>query len=422
MDLDRDYPPETTFQDVDADSSQVRALAAASRNYDLVLHGPPGIGKSKSITNLIAQVLAAGKSVLFVAEKMAAPQVVHSRLVNAGLGEFCLELHSTKANKRAVIQELAASLDASLQQFAVPTVSTKHLPHVRTGLTEYANAVHTPYGALGISTYHAYGELGVVLHAPKLRYSEAVETMTRVQLDETVRALHDLAVAATSVGDPQVHPWRDTSRTFYSEDNLETIRALADDLGRRLAEVRCQGQAVEAAFNLPSLRTFSDVATAAAVAAVLSRSPGAPLTVLESEAWNAPPPEAIGLVERGRVIMQLKERARQHFAIEALEQNHASDIAYIEQKSQGYLIFLAFIDSRYRAIKGCWKAYRLPSYHATLVAQAKEMKNIDQLRREQQALTAQDLVARQLFGGLWQGEQSPWERYLHPPWAQRTCH
>jgi hypothetical protein len=49
------------------------------------------------------------------------------------------------------------------------------------------------------------------------------------------------------------------------------------------------------------------------------------------------------------------------------------------------------------------------------VAQAKEMKNIDQLRREQQALTAQDVVARQLFGGLWQGEQSPWERYLHPP-------
>jgi hypothetical protein len=103
----------------------------------------------------IAQVLAAGKSVLFVAEKMAALQVVHSRLVSAGLGEFCLELHSTKANKRAVMQELAASLDASLQQFAVPTVSTKHLPHVRTGLTEYANAVHTPYGALGISPYHA---------------------------------------------------------------------------------------------------------------------------------------------------------------------------------------------------------------------------------------------------------------------------
>jgi predicted ATP-dependent serine protease len=115
MDLDRDYPPETTFQVVDADSSQVRALAAVSRNYDLVLHGPPGIGKSQTITNLIAQAPAAGKSVLFVAEKMAALQVVHSRLVNAGLGEFCLELHSTKANKRAVMQELAASLDASLQ-------------------------------------------------------------------------------------------------------------------------------------------------------------------------------------------------------------------------------------------------------------------------------------------------------------------
>jgi hypothetical protein len=314
------------------------------------------------------------------------------------------------------VQALAASLDASLQQFAAPTVLTKQLPHVRTGLTEYANAVHTPYGALGLSPYRAYGELGVVLHAPKLRFSEAVETMTRVQLDETVRALNDLAVAATAVGDPRLHAWRDPSRTFYSEDNLDMIRALADDLGRRLAEVRCQGQAVEAAFNLPSLRTFSDVATAAAVAAVLSRSPGAPLTVLGREAWNAPPPEAISLVECGRAIVQLKERACQHFAIEALEQDHASVIAYIEHKSQGYLSFLAFIDSRYRAIKRRWKAYRLPSYQATRVAQAKEMKNIDQLRREQQALTAQDVVARQLFGRLWQGEQSSWdvlEHYIH---------
>jgi very-short-patch-repair endonuclease len=409
MDLDQDYPPEATFQVVDADSSQLRALAAVSRNYDLVLHGPPGTGKSQTITNLIAQALAAGKSVLFVAEKMAALQVVHSRLVSAGLGEFCLELHSSKANKRAVMQELATSLDASLQQFAVPTLSTQRLAYVRAGLTEYANAVHTPYGALAISPYRAYGELGAVLHAPKLKYSGAVETITHVQLDESVRALNDLIVAVAAVGDPRVHPWRDTSRTFYSEDNLDTIHALVDNLGRCLADIRQQRQAVEASFNLPAIRTFPDVATAAAVAAVLSRSPGAPLAVLESEAWNVPPPEATGLVERGRAIERLKERACQHFTVEALEQDHVSDIAYIEHKSQGFLSFLAFIDGRYRAIKRRWKAYRLPSYQATLVEQAEEMKKIDQLQREQQALAAQDVVARQLFGGLWQGEQSSWD-------------
>ncbi|MBI3301058.1 MAG: DUF4011 domain-containing protein, partial [Deltaproteobacteria bacterium] len=409
MELDRDYPPEATFQVVDADSSQLRAIAAVSRNHDLVLQGPPGTGKSQTITNLIAQALVAGKSVLFVAEKMAALQVVHSRLVSAGLGEFCLELHSTKANKRAVMQELAASLDASLQRFGAPTLSTQRLPQVRASLTEYAKAVHAPYGTLGISPYHAYGELGAVLNAPKLKYSGAVDTITCMQLDATGRALNDLAVAAGAVGDPRVHPWRDTSRTFYSEDDLDTIRELADDLGRRLADIMRQGQAIEAVFNLPPIRTFADVETAAAVAAVLARSPGAPLAVLESDAWNAPPPEAIALVERGRTIVRLKEHVGQRFTVEALEQDYASDIAYVEQKSQGFLSFLAFFDGHYHAIKRRWKAYRLPPYRGTLLEQAEEMKKIDQLQREQQALAAQDALARQLFGGLWQSEQSSWD-------------
>jgi hypothetical protein len=111
--LDRHFLPESTAQVVDADSSQLRAIAAISKDYPLVLEGPPGTGKPQTITNMIAQALARGKSVLFVAEKMAALQVVHHRLVSAGLGEFCLELHASKANKHAVMQELRAALDAS---------------------------------------------------------------------------------------------------------------------------------------------------------------------------------------------------------------------------------------------------------------------------------------------------------------------
>lgn len=66
MDLDVEYPPEQTYQVVDADSSQLRAIAAASRQHDLVIEGPPGTGKSQTITNLVAQALAAGKSVLLL--------------------------------------------------------------------------------------------------------------------------------------------------------------------------------------------------------------------------------------------------------------------------------------------------------------------------------------------------------------------
>ncbi|HXG18189.1 MAG TPA: DUF3320 domain-containing protein [Methylomirabilota bacterium] len=416
MDLDRDFPPESTFQVVDADSSQLRAIAAVARNYDLVLEGPPGTGKSQTITNLIAQTLAAGKSVLFVAEKMAALQVVHSRLVSAGLGEFCLEIHSTKANKRAVMQELASAVDASLQRVTAPEPSTQRLPQVRAALTEYAQAVHTPYGALGISPYRAYGELGKVWHAPKHQLSCPIETITLTQLEETTRALSDLVAAAGAVGDPRAHPWRDSTRTFYTEDDLDTIATLTNALRTPLRDLTHCAQDVESAFGLPPLRTFADVETAMAVAAVLARSPGAPLAVLENAAWNTAPPEATGLIERGRTIARLKAHLGQRFIPETLERDHADDIAYIERKSQGFSRLFSFLDRRYRAIKKRWRSYRLPAAHGSLLEQAEELRTVDQLRREQRTFAGQDTLGRQFFGGLWQGEHSSWdvlENYVH---------
>src|SRR3712207_1292992 len=156
---------------------------------------------------------------------MAALEVVHDRLVRAGLGEFCLELHSTKASKREVMRALAAALDASLQSVAAPTTSTQRLPTVRATLTEYAEAVHTPHGTLGMTPYRAYGELGRVLGAPRVRYAGPVDgVVTRERLDQTIRDLQDLAVTAAEIGPAAQHPWRDTAKTFYSpeEDRKST--------------------------------------------------------------------------------------------------------------------------------------------------------------------------------------------------------
>ena len=153
LSLDMSFSPESTHQVVDADSSQMRAAAAVVKGHDIVIEGPPGTGKSQTITNLVAQALAAGKSVLFVAEKMAALDVVHRRLVGAGLGEFCLELHSSKANKRAVMKELSTALDSSLQAVAGATGAGKKLPELRKVLDGYVKEAHKPAGTLGMSPF-----------------------------------------------------------------------------------------------------------------------------------------------------------------------------------------------------------------------------------------------------------------------------
>ncbi len=110
-DLDREITPAELFTPLPADSSQIRAVIASARGHNFVLDGPPGTGKSQTIANMIAHNLALGRRVLFVAEKKAALDVVHRRLTDKGLAPFCLELHSAKATKSAVLKQLGTAWD-----------------------------------------------------------------------------------------------------------------------------------------------------------------------------------------------------------------------------------------------------------------------------------------------------------------------
>ena len=421
LELDREFAPEATAQVVDADSSQLRAIAGVARGYDLVLEGPPGTGKSQTITNLIAQALGAGKSVLFVAEKMAALDVVHSRLVRAGLGEFCLELHSTKASKRAVMRSLAAAIDASLQPVPATMQAGVALPALRTALNDYVRALHTPHGTLGMTPFQAYGELAPVRGSdqplaadsdggpPRLRYARRVDDVSREVLDQTARELRELAAAARGIGDPTGHPWRGATKTLYTEDDVTTVRELAGELARQLTEVRRQAADVERQLGLPAIATAADVDTADRVAAVIARSPGASVEVLGSASWNTAPNDALRLIERGRELAALRARLEQRFEPAVFEQDHAADIAYVERRAEGLFSFLAVLDGRWRAIRSRWSRYRVPTYQPSLMEQAAEMKQVDRVKVERTALGDSESAARALFGALWQGEQSSWD-------------
>ena len=111
MDLDEAIKPSEMCTPLPFDSSQLSAIVESTKGKSFILHGPPGTGKSQTITNMITNALYHGKRVLFVAEKMAALSVVQNRLEKLGLGDFCLELHSNKATKRHLIQQLSSILE-----------------------------------------------------------------------------------------------------------------------------------------------------------------------------------------------------------------------------------------------------------------------------------------------------------------------
>lgn len=169
--LDSDYSPQQVFSPLPADSSQLSAVMAAAKGKDFVLIGPPGTGKSQTIANLIAQCLAEDKRVLFVAEKIAALDVVYRRLREVGLGEFCLELHSNKSRKLDVLSQLQKSWESKGEVDSAGWEATaQQLQRVRDRLSTYVERLHYRYGN-GWTIYRAIGVVVGGTDVPNLRFS-----------------------------------------------------------------------------------------------------------------------------------------------------------------------------------------------------------------------------------------------------------
>ena len=166
-DLENEVAPERMLYILDADSSQSRAIETALRGHSFVLKGPPGTGKSQTICNIIAEFLEAGKTVLFVSEKMAALEVVFNRLKEAHLTDFCLELHSHKAKKKEVVKELMRCLEFR------PTMN-KHISHaeleklyiLRNKLNSYVKELHLQREPIGRSVYEVFACLFKLENVP----------------------------------------------------------------------------------------------------------------------------------------------------------------------------------------------------------------------------------------------------------------
>lgn len=166
-DIDRLAPPELTPLVLDADSSQRSAIAAAVEGHSFVMDGPPGTGKSQTIANMIGALLHAGKTVLFVSEKVAALDVVRNRLNEAGLGSYLLELHSHKASRKEVATELLRALDnETVDPGAISSADLRSAKEKREALSEYVAAMNELRMPLAVSAHDVFGQLADLAAVP----------------------------------------------------------------------------------------------------------------------------------------------------------------------------------------------------------------------------------------------------------------
>jgi very-short-patch-repair endonuclease len=421
-DLDRRFPPEDTFQVVDADGTQTKAIEAVSRGGSVVIIGPPGTGKSQTITNLIANALAHRKTVLFVSEKMAALKVVFDRLTKVGLGEFCLEIHGVNSNKAMFYREIGRSLDRALTAPLVTEVSVDRLKAVREELRDYVKALHEPVDGLGLTPYQGYGLLAAVEDAPAVPLACDALKVTRDVLDRASRAVADFVVAWKAIDDPSSNPWRDTRNTFLSREEqrsvLEAAKGVVDACGIFTNEAGQVGRDL----SLTKIETIADATRAFSIGDSLARSPGVRADVLTSPEWNEPPAKAVSLIEEGRRILRELRLANQRFKEGALVADHSTDIALIGHFAARPLRFL---NGRYRAARRRFLEWRNPGYAASLREQEQHMLAIMHLQVARRRLKEELPAAEHLFGHLWLGEASDWAKLAeYISWVvafRRTC-
>ncbi len=232
-----DFAPETTLTPLPADASQWGAIALSQKNKSFVLHGPPGTGKSQTITNIIANALNDNKSVLFVAEKQAALSVVKKRLDMLGLGDFCLELHSNKTNKTEVLQKLQNTLGLAGAQEQVSLGETSNnIARLKTELAEPLEALHKKR-RLGVSVYEAWMICLKNKNAPALMNIESTfyDGLTKEKIEEYERMMVQAAVAAKECGGVHNSPFTNVNVSEYSLEVRDSVYCASEVM---IAEIK----------------------------------------------------------------------------------------------------------------------------------------------------------------------------------------
>ncbi len=239
---------------VDADSSQAEAVALAKAGVSFVLQGPPGTGKSQTITNIIAECIGDGKSVLFVSEKLAALNVVYDKLKKAGLDEFCLELHSHKANKRQVIDELCNTL--RLPKSRVADSAERVLRGKRYAVEKldgYADELHAVRAPIQKSFYQLFQAFCQYQNAPDVDFLISdLDTKGEDYLEEAEAQLLRYAETSPAIGvDYHQNVWYGytaADSSYKAVSQLKGDLAATASYARKLREL-CQKAATVYATN-----------------------------------------------------------------------------------------------------------------------------------------------------------------------------
>jgi superfamily I DNA and/or RNA helicase/very-short-patch-repair endonuclease len=221
---------------VDADSSQIEAIKLAKHGKSFVLQGPPGTGKSQTITNIISECLHDGKKVLFVSEKLAALNVVFNKLKQNDLSDFCLELHSHKANKKDIIEELNRTLylDSTQVNKKAKDVIEGKIKNIEK-LNSYDRELHLKRDIIDMSFFEIMNKISKNKQNINIKFClKNIERKDKNYLETANRILEDYADFTDTIGQNY------RKNVWYGLDNFDNTLSNKLDFNKNLNQIEEQ--------------------------------------------------------------------------------------------------------------------------------------------------------------------------------------
>ncbi|MEA2917098.1 MAG: hypothetical protein QOJ15_9179 [Bradyrhizobium sp.] len=394
---------------VDADSSQTVAIAEAAAGRSLVVKGPPGTGKSQTITNIIAAAVARGKKVLFVAEKMAALDVVHRRLRQVGLGPLTLELHSNKVNKRSVLEELKRTRDGQLRPARSDLSVIEKLGEASNSLNAFAKRLHRPLEPSGLSPQAV---LGLLARAQQSSASvgfglNGAEGWDCAAVEARRLVMNDVAERLRVLGAVPQHIWRGVRCEALDPVEREALGGRIAALANIQRQAEGHARVASDVLAAPTPRTVADLHKSLAFLELTPLPAGLDRLALTSPIWTDRKLDDIRrLLEAGRKHVKTWAAAETEFNETGRRADYAAIRTAVVTKGSS---LLRFLNGNYRAQIALLRSYvvaPLPQGQASRIAL------VDRMVAAQTAKAA--FHAAQLdgtaFGSTWEMERSDWDQ------------